>query len=140
MIETVSNFKELHEHVKTCGLSFRDAVVDYYRVLGERLGFTVRKDASVIEYGLNFGKVSLIWVEPNTVFCLEFGGSEEILKHLWRVLEHKPDKAVFILSSGSQCKPDYVEKIVRNSYLLSECRDRIIVLDVSEKKVVYPRP
>ena len=138
MIETVSNFTELEGHVKTCKLPFKEAVIDYYRVLGERLGFTVRKDSSVIKNGLAFGKFSLVWVEPNTVFCLEFGAFEEIFKHLWRVLEHQPDKAVFLLSSGSQCKPDAVEKIIRNSPIIAGLKDKVIVLDVSEKKVVYP--
>ncbi|MFH1835123.1 MAG: hypothetical protein ABH851_02920 [Methanobacteriota archaeon] len=138
-MENITDFKALDKHLKECGKPFKDALVDYYRVLGEQLGFTVRIDASIIEYGINLGKVNLIWLEPKILFSCEFGSLEEILKHLWRIVEYNPEKTVLLLSSGSQCKPEEVVKLVEQSKILKELRERFVVLDVSEKRVVYPR-
>ncbi|MFH1788734.1 MAG: hypothetical protein ABH834_05095 [Candidatus Altiarchaeota archaeon] len=134
MLSKISDFTGLESHVKSCGLPFKEAVIDYYAVLGERLGFNVRKGASVIKYGVNLGKLDLVWLEPNIVFCLEFGSIEEMLAHLWRIQEHSPEQAVFVLSSKSGCKPSDVKRIVENSSL----KDKAVILDVSEKKVAYP--
>ena len=130
--------KALSEHVKSCGLPFREAVIDYFKSLGEKLGFTTRASSTVIKYGVNFGKADLVWVEPNIIFFIEFGPLEDVLKHLWKTLEASPENAVFLLSSASQCKPEQVRKIVENSEALEGVRDKIILLDVSGGKVVYP--
>lgn len=138
MIQQLSDLEGLSEHVKSCGLPFREAVIDYYKSLGEKLGFTARASSTVIKYGINFGKADLVWVEPNIIFFMEFGSMEDVLKHLWKTVEAKPENAVFILSSVSQCKPEQVKKIVENSDVLDDMRERVVLLDVSGKKVVYP--
>ncbi len=138
MIERVSNFAEIEEHVKKSGLNFRDALTGYYKTLGEKLGFTVRVNSSVIKYGVNLGKLDVVWVEPNIVFCCEFGNTEEMLKTLWKMTEVNPEHAVLIVSSGSMCRPDNAKKIVENSALLKNFKQKFIILDISDKKVVYP--
>lgn len=134
MLSKLSDFTELECHIESSSLTFREAIIDYYAVLGERLGFEVRRNASVIKHGVNLGKLDLMWLEPNIIFCVEFGSFEEILKHLWRIQEYDPENAVLVLSSKSACKPADVKKTVENSSL----KDKVIVLDVSEKKVTHP--
>ena len=137
MIEILTNFEELEEYVKNSELGYKEAVIDYYKSLGEKHGFTVRKDSSVIQYGVNFGKMDLIWVEPNITFTIEFGNLEEILKHLWRILEFSPTLAVLLLSSKSGCKATDVVKLIKNSDVLEEMRGKFLVLDLTEKEVIY---
>jgi len=131
-------FDELAAHVKDSGLPFREAIVDYYAKLGEAQRHTVRTQVSVIQHGLNFGKLELLWLEPRVAFATEFGAFEEILKTLWRLVEFSPDKAVLLLSSKSACKPKHVAALLSNSKPLAELREKCAILDVSENRLVYP--
>jgi hypothetical protein len=137
MIETLTNFNELDTHVKDSDLSYKEAVIDYYRFLGEKHGFTVRKDSSVIRYGVNLGKMDLIWLEPNISFTIEFGNLEEVLKHLWRVMEFSPNLAVLLLSSKSGCKATDVVRLMANSSVFKKIDMRFLVLDLTEREVLY---
>jgi len=137
MIEELSDLQALDDHVrKSAGLKFREAILRYYRDLGESLGYTVRENASIIKNGVNFGRMDMIWLEPNVVFAAEFGNPEEIYKHLWKILEYSPAMAVLILSSKSACKADEVAKIIEKSPLVGEKRNIFLILDVTDKKVV----
>ncbi len=139
MIDILTNFEELEKYVKNSELPYREAVIDYYKGLGENHGFTVRKDSSVIRYGINLGKIDLIWLEPNIVFTIEFGNLDEILKHLWCVLEFSPNLAVLLLSSKSGCKAPDVVKLIKNSSVLEKMSKRFLVLDLTEKEVLYDK-
>ena len=132
----ITNFQNLENYTKTNPQKFRDAVIAYYKKLGEEKGFTVRENFSIIKNGTNFGKLELLWLEPNVIFTTEFGNIEEIYKHLWKMLEAKPSIAVLILGSRSGCKPQEVSKLIDNSDILKEKRDIFLVIDISEKKVV----
>lgn len=136
MIQDLVNFQELENYVKNSELKYREAIIEYYKELGERLGFTVRENSSVIRNGINFGKIDLVWVEPNITFTVEFGNLEEILKHLWRILEFSPKISVLILSSKSACKSEDVVKIIERSKLMGGNRGIFLVLDVTEKRVI----
>lgn len=138
MIQTVSRFGELKKHVSGSGMPFREAVVDYYRLLGGRLGFTFMENASVIKHGVNLGKVDLVWVEPNVAFYAEFSNMGELTKHLFKILELGSEWSVLILSSNSSCKPDDARKIVANSAAFEKIRDRVIILDLSKEKIIHP--
>ncbi len=139
MIDIITDFKGLEEHIENSDLGYREAVLDYYKKLGIEQGFTVRENSSVIQYGINFGRIDLIWLEPNTTFTIEFGNLEEILKHLWRIMEFTPELAVLLLSSKSGCKATDVVKVIKNSPVLKEMRDRILAIDLTEKEVIYSR-
>ncbi|MEA3255143.1 MAG: hypothetical protein U9Q22_04860 [Candidatus Altiarchaeota archaeon] len=136
MIDELTDFQGLDEFIKNSELNYREALIDYYKTLGEGLGFTVRKNSSVIRNGINFGRIDLIWVEPNITFTVEFGNIEEILKHLWKIMEFSPQISVLILSSKSACKPGDAVKIIEKSKLIEGTQDVFLVLDVTEKKVV----
>jgi hypothetical protein len=137
MIETLTNFRELEEHVENSELNYREAVVDYYKTLGEKHGFTVRKDSTVIRYGVNLGRIDLIWIEPNITFTIEFGNLDEILKNLWCIIEFSPNLSVLLLSSKSGCKASDVVKLIQNSTILEKMREKFLVLDLTEKEVLY---
>lgn len=136
MIEELTKFDELDDYVKNSDLKFREAIISYYKELGEKLGFTVRENSSVIQNGINFGKIDLIWIEPNITFTTEFGNFGDILKHLWRILEFSPKISVLILSSNSSCKAEDIVKIIEKSKLVEGYRNIFLVLDITEKKVV----
>lgn len=137
MIDIITDFKGLEEHIENSGFGYREAVLDYYKKLGIKHGFSVRENSSVIRYGINFGRIDLIWLEPNTTFTIEFGNLEEILKHLWRIMEFTPELAVLLLSSKSGCKATDVIKVIKNSPVLKEMRDRILAIDLTDKEVIY---
>ncbi len=137
MIDIIADFVKLEEHVKDSELSYREAVADYYKTLGKKHGFTIRENSSVIKYGVNLGKLDVIWLEPNITFTIEFSSLEEILKHLWRIREFSPELSVLLLSSKSGCKASDVVKLIQNSPLLEEMKDRFMALDLTEKEVVY---
>lgn len=132
MIERLTNFEELEAFTKSSELGYKEATVEYYKQLGEKLGFTTRIDSSVIKHGLNLGKASLIWLEPNVVFFCEFGNFDEILKHLWKAVEMEPELVVLLLSSNSSCKPSYVKTLIDKSGSLENLKNKFLILDVSK--------
>ena len=136
MKEIISDFNKLAEYVDASDLPYKEAVIEYFQELGEKNKFTVRKDSSVIKYGINLGKLDLIWLEPNITFTIEFGGFEEILKHLWRIIEFSPSLSVLLLSSKSGCRAADVAKLIKNSPLLASMKDRFMVLDLTEEELV----
>jgi len=141
MIDKISNFADLHKFVENSDFGLRDAIIEYYAKLGDDMGFTARKNALVVKRGFNLGKLDLVWIETNTLFCVEFGSFDNIYRRLWQVLEYKPNLTVIILSSKSGCRPDRVKELVAKSPLISELFDvgkSFIILDVSSDAVVYP--
>ena len=138
MIDKISDFQGLSKHVEESELPYREAIIDYYTILGEKLGFTARPSASMIMYGVNLGKIDLVWVEPDMTFTVEFGSLTEMIGHLVKISEKKPEKAVIITSSKSQCKPSDVKKIIVNSHLMKEIAEDVILLDVSAECIVHP--
>jgi hypothetical protein len=146
MIPDITDFSGLDKYVKNPSLKFREAIHQYYKEMGGRLGYTVRENPSVIVKGVNYGKMDMVWVEPKITFSIEFGNLDEIYKHLWKILEFSPNVAVLILSSKSACKAEDVVKIIEKSDIMGDKRDRFLVIDISEKKAVrepsplQPRP
>ena len=138
MIELLINFKEMREYAKASKLAFKDAIVRYYKEVGERQGFTTSENSSVIRNTINYGKVDLVWIEPNTIFCLEFGVLEDIYKHFFKVMQMKPSMIVFILSGNSKCSPEKVKEILVKTPELEEIRKNAVIIDVTEGKRVYP--
>ncbi|MBN2250488.1 MAG: hypothetical protein JW724_00250 [Candidatus Altiarchaeota archaeon] len=136
MIEELVDFKNLSDFLKSSDLKYREALMAYYKSLGESLGFTVRENASIIRNGVNFGRIDLIWLEPNVTFTAEFGDIDGIYKHLWRIIEFNPNMAVLLLSSKSSCKADDVTKIIEKSGILEGKRGSFLVLDVTCGKVL----
>lgn len=136
MKETIADFDKLAEYVEGSNLLYKEAVIEYYKNLGEKHNFTVRKNASVIVYGINLGKIDLIWLEPNITFTIEFSNMEDILKHLWRILEFSPSLSVLLLSSKAGCKASDVLKLIKNSTILQPMRNRFLVLDLTEEEIL----
>ncbi len=136
MIDELKNFEELEEHTKNSGLKYREAILEYYKNLGEKLGFTVRENSSVIKNGVNSGRLDVIWLEPNIAFAVEFGRFEDILKHLWKLVEFSPSLAVLLLSSKSECKAEKVSELIEKSDITREIKNRFLILDVTEKRVI----
>ena len=138
MIDLISKFDEIREYTRKSKLSFRDAILKYYKELGEKQGFTVVENSSVIKNVVNYGKVDLVWIEPNTVFCIEFGVLEDIYRHLFKVVQMNPNMAVFILSSNSKCSPEKVREILLKTDILEDIRSKSVILDITEGRKVYP--
>ncbi|HHQ45402.1 MAG TPA: hypothetical protein ENN13_04615 [Candidatus Altiarchaeales archaeon] len=133
MIDVLSGFEALDRHVKSSSLNFKDAIIDYYKNLGKEQSYSVVENASVVNNGIDYGRVELVWVEPQVSFNLEFGKTEDIYKKIFLNLMLEPEHAVFILSSKSQCKPKDVAEIIRKTPQLAGLNT--VVLDVSGKKV-----
>jgi len=144
LIDEIADFQKLDGSIKASKLKYREAVIDHYKRLGESRGYSVRENAQVIRNKVNLGRLDLAWLEPNIIFALEFGSTEEIYRHLWKILEVSPSMAALILSSKSGCRPKEINKLIDNSGLLKEKRDIFLIIDISEKKVVRrpsaPRP
>ena len=129
MIELLTDYTGLRDFIKGSELKFRDALIEYYRRVGEEQGITALKDSTVIKNAVNYGRVDLLWVEPNTVFCSEFSVLDDIYKHLWRIMVLKPSVAVLLLSGNSQCNPRKVKEIVERTPQLNGIE--FIVSDVT---------
>lgn len=140
MRDVLSDFAGLRSYmkVKPAGLSFKEGLLGYYESLGLKYGFTVRRNAPVVKHGINLGRMDLVWIEPNTVFALEFGNFDELLKSLWKITEFKPELAILVLSSKSQCKPAYAAELIKKTPILADLKGKFLVLDVGEEKVAYP--
>ena len=138
MIELITKFDEIKEYARNSRLSFREAIIRYYKELGEKQGFTVVENSSVIRNTVNYGKVDLVWIEPNTVFCVEFGVLDDIYKHLFKVMQLKPGMVVFILSSNSKCSPEKVKDILLRTEMLDGIRESTVILDITEGKTIQP--
>lgn len=129
MKELLSDLSGLKEHLKGSELKFRDALIDYYRKLGEEQGFTVVTDSTIIRNAVNYGRMDLVWVEPNVVFASEFGVLDDIYRHLFRIMAAAPSIAVLLLSKNSKCNPQKVKDIVEKTPQLKDID--FVVLDVS---------
>jgi len=138
MIDLVTKFSELKEHARKSNLTFRDGIVKYYKEVGEKQGFTVVENSSVIKNTVNYGKVDLVWIEPNAVFCIEFGVLDDIYKHLFRIMLIKPGIAFLILSSNSKCSPEKVRDIVSKTPELEEVGKNTVIIDITGERVVHP--
>ena len=68
MIEGLVDFGKLDTHVKSCGRPFREAVVGYFKKLGEERGYSIRENSPFVKYGLSLGRITLAWVETKTLF------------------------------------------------------------------------
>lgn len=136
MIAEITDYISLEKHLKNSKLRYRDAVLDYYKQLGNRLNYTVRENPSIIKNAVNYGKIDLIWLEPNITFTAEFGNLEEIYKHLWKIMEYSPNMAVLLLSSKAACRADEVAKIVDGSQVLENKRNIFLIMDLSERKTL----
>ena len=132
----ITNFQNLENYTKVSSLKFRDAVIAYYKKLGEDKGFIVRENFSIIKNGANFGKLELLWLEPNIVFTTEFGNIEEIYKHLWKIMEYNPSLAVLVLSSKAGCKAEDVAKIIGKSSLIGEKKNIFLLMDITERRII----
>lgn len=136
LIDEITNFQKLEEYTKNSNLKFREAIIAYYKKMGEEKGFSVRENTPIIKNTVNYGKIELIWLEPNITFTTEFGNLEEIYKHLWKILEYEPNIAVLILSSKAGCKAEEAAKIISKSTLVGEKRKNFVLMDITEKKVL----
>jgi hypothetical protein len=134
MKELFSDFAQVKAHTKSSGLKYADAIIDYYRKLGDKQGFTVLSGSTVIKNAYDFGRLELVWVEPNVVFCHEFGLLDDIYRHLWRIMVFRPRVAVLLLSGMSKCSPQKVKEIVSHTPQLAGIE--FIVLDVTGEKLV----
>ncbi|MFH1055266.1 MAG: hypothetical protein V1744_04130 [Candidatus Altiarchaeota archaeon] len=134
MIELLSDFNGMKEFMKGSRLKLKEGLMEYYRQIGEKHGFTVLKDSSVIKDAFDFGKVDLVWVEPNVIFTCEFGLLDDIYRHLWRIMVLRPAVAALLLSGNSQCNPKKVKEIVRRAKELEGIE--VVLLDVTLGSVV----
>jgi hypothetical protein len=134
MLNLLSDFASMREFTKKSSLKFADALLEYYKQLGERQGFTVAQGSSIIKNAYNFGKIDLMWVEPNVVFSCEFGVFDDIYRHLWKISAMRPAHAVLLLSQNSQCSPQKVKELVAKSPQLKGIE--FMILDVTGGKVV----
>ncbi|HIE33749.1 MAG TPA: hypothetical protein EYP86_01245 [Candidatus Altiarchaeales archaeon] len=136
IISLLVDFEELDKHVRNSNINYREAIVDFYKSVGKKHGFTVRENTSVIRNGINFGKLDLVWLEPNIVFAIEFGNLDNLLAKVWRIVEFSPNMAVLILSSKSMIRIENVINLIEKSEMFGNLRKRFLVLDVSEKKII----
>ncbi|MFH0862960.1 MAG: hypothetical protein V1875_08030 [Candidatus Altiarchaeota archaeon] len=134
MKELLSDFAGLKAHLKECKMPFRGALIEYYRTLGEKQGFTALKDSSVIRNAYNFGRVDLVWVEPNVAFEMEFGLLDDIFRHMWKLMVLSPRMAVLLVSGNSKCSPQKVKELVSKTPQLSGIE--FVVIDVSGGKIL----
>ena len=136
MIKDIRDFDGIENHIKSSKKGFAEAIIEYYSKLGARLGYTVRENAPVIRYGVNIGKIDLIWIETNVVFTTEFNSIDNLLRNLWKIIEIKPGLAVIIVSSKSNCKPSDVSKLIKNSGITQGVKENFMILDVGRKEIV----
>jgi hypothetical protein len=129
MVDGIMDGAALKKHIKESKLKFSDAILDYYRRLGEKQGFTCLLNTSVVVNAVDYGRIELAWVEPSTVFTLEFGLPEDLYKHLFKVMVLKPAKAVIVLSSKSRCSPQKVKEMVERTPQLKGTE--FVIVDVA---------
>jgi len=128
MRDILSDFEGLAAYLKASDEGYLPALLSYYIKLGEGRGFTTVEGAQVISGSYDYGKVDLAWVEPNMMFCFEFGNLDDIYRHLFRFMVAAPSLGVLILSSKSKCKPQTVRDIIEATPQLKK-RD-IAIVDV----------
>jgi hypothetical protein len=132
--ELLSDFAGLKAYQKTSKLPFKESLLEYYKSVGEKQGFTVLKESSVVKNAHNFGKVDLVWVEPNIAFESEFGLLDDIYRHLWKIMVLSPRMAVLLLSGNSQCNPLKVKEIVSKTPQMAAID--FVIIDVSAGKLL----
>ncbi|MBD3260526.1 MAG: hypothetical protein GF334_02415 [Candidatus Altiarchaeales archaeon] len=131
MKHLVSDVGELKKHVKESQLGYRQAIIDYYKCLGESQGYTASVNAAVVRYLWDYGSVDLAWIEPNTTFNLEFGVLEDVYKHLIKNLVLDPEYVVLVLNSKAKCLPEKVLELVSKTPCFKRLSEKIVLVDVA---------
>jgi len=116
----------LKAHVKASKLAYKDAVIDYFRLLGEKHGFTTLTNTPAIANATDYGRIDLVWVEPNIIFMSEFGIPEDPIQTPIQSHSPKPSKTVIILSSKSRCTPKKAKEIIEKTPELKGMKYEII--------------
>ena len=127
--ETTLDFPSMRAHAKKKGLGLKEALMDYFSQLGEKQGYSVVRDTTVIKHGVDYGKIDLAWVEPDSVFLAEFGLPQDLFRHLFKVMVLEPAWGVLLLSSNSRCHPKYALDIVGATPQLS--KTKYVLVDVT---------
>ena len=130
--ETLGDFEELKTYISKSSEKYLDALKDYYIKLGEKNGFTVSKNTSIIRKGVDFGKTDIAWVEINTIFAFEFGVLDDIYKHLFRLMAANAQVSILVLNSKSQCHPDKVESIIKGADFM---KGKYVIVDISKETI-----
>lgn len=131
MIEEIKDMQSLRRHLRESKKNYQEAVVEHYQLLGQKHGFTTVKNPTIIADGLDFGKETLAWIEPDILFIMEFGNKKEIYRHLYNIASVKPAKTILLLSSKSSTKPAEVKDITKKSKLVKDLD--ITVVDLSKE-------
>jgi hypothetical protein len=125
-MDVIGNIKDLKNHIKKSKNPYKDAILDYYKLVGETQGYTTLKNTPAIANGIDYGKIDLVWAEPNIIFMCEFGLPEDLYKSLFKATVIKPAKAVIILSSKSRCKPQIAQEIILKTPELKKTEYEIV--------------
>jgi hypothetical protein len=129
MIDGITDAAALKKHVKESKLKFNEAIIDYYKSLGKKHGFTCLANSQAIANAVDYGRIELVWVEPNIVFMLEFGLPDDLYKHLFKAAVLKPAKAVLVLSTKSRCSPKKAKELIERTPHLKGIE--FVVVDVA---------
>jgi len=137
MIDLITDFEGLQRHLDESSLSFKESIVDFYRIQGENQDLNPVTNASVVRYAMDYGRVPLVWSKPAVSFSMEFARLEDIYKHLFLNYLLEPETMVLLLDSKSRCSPESVRQILTNTPLFSKLKENALILDLGENRVAY---
>lgn len=114
--------------------NFHDNLLSYYHSLGQKLGYSAAVNSSLLRHGLVLGKLDCIWVKERPVVAVEveFGGREEVLRSLWKMLELGPELAVLVMSSRSRAAFTIAElkTLFERSRLIKPLTQTFLLIDI----------
>lgn len=151
LVDELTNVSELRARLASCA-DARSEIIDFFHLLGVKLGFDSVKMPSASFRGVPLGTVALSWLDKDSslavAFEVELQREEKIAFSLCKLVDLSPKIAVVVVRSTLE-QPNLLEKFrnyLFNSRLFQGLSQNFLLIDVSngtfsfvEKKLPAPQ-
>ena len=140
LVKELTDFKSLQDFVTANEGNLIDLTMGYYTMLGNDLGFRVKRMRLCQFENISLGSADLAWFDDETLavlFEFEFGSREEMLAAVAKLLLSKPELAVLITSSRAR-----IFSLEELKHILSELSfgmQQFLVIDLTKEQYIFVR-
>ncbi len=139
IVREITSFGALQKFVdgRKDDLNFFECIKQYFFELGKSLNYDCKKDSSVLQKGINFSAVDVVWASSEKIcaaFEIEFGNKDEMLAGIWKLIELEPQYAVLITSSKAKnYSLKEIEQILRYSHNHKTLETEFLLIEIDKE-------
>lgn len=138
LVKELTDFKSLQDFVTANEGNLIDLTLEYYTMLGNDLGFRVKRMHLCEFENIPLGNAELAWFDNDALavlFEFEFGSKEEMLAAIVKLLLSKPELAVLITSSRARIFS--LEELKHIIGELSLGVQQFLVIDLTKEQHIF---